>query len=103
MIKTLRVDDILIIVATVRHISSHLVHLCLCAQFLAACQTAIVFNACEHGLGQHFEVLSSSDRETFFKVTPDNIRDNKQTCKLIHPRTEPICDKHDAHRLTSVL
>ncbi|PNP79389.1 hypothetical protein FNYG_07224 [Fusarium nygamai] len=51
MIKTLRVDDFLIIVATV----------------LAACQTAIVFNACEHGLGQHFEVLSSSDRETFFK------------------------------------
>ncbi|WKT54019.1 hypothetical protein QSH57_004603 [Fusarium oxysporum f. sp. vasinfectum] len=51
MIKALRVDDILIIVAT----------------FLAACQTVIVFNACEHGLGQHFEVLSSSDRETFFK------------------------------------
>ncbi|KAF4441562.1 hypothetical protein F53441_11966 [Fusarium austroafricanum] len=51
MIKTVRVDDILIIVATV----------------LAACQTAIVFNACEHGLGQHFEGLSSSDRETFFK------------------------------------
>ncbi|KAF5242167.1 hypothetical protein FANTH_8799 [Fusarium anthophilum] len=51
MTKTLRVDDILIIVATV----------------LAVCQTAIVFNACEHGLGQHFEVLSASDRDTFFK------------------------------------
>ncbi|KAL5620930.1 hypothetical protein FOBRF1_004176 [Fusarium oxysporum] len=51
MIKTLRVDDILIIVATV----------------LAACQTAIVFNACERGLGQHFEVLGASDRDTFFK------------------------------------
>ncbi|KAF4344165.1 integral membrane protein [Fusarium beomiforme] len=51
MIKSLRVDDILIIVATI----------------LAASQTGIVFNACEHGLGQHFEVLSSSDRETFFK------------------------------------
>ncbi|KAM5374592.1 hypothetical protein ACJA88_008057 [Fusarium oxysporum] len=51
MIKTLRVDDILIIVATV----------------LAASQTAIVFNACEHGLGQHFEVLGASDRDTFFK------------------------------------
>ncbi|SCV36049.1 related to integral membrane protein [Fusarium fujikuroi] len=51
MIKTLRVDDVLIIVATV----------------LAACQTATVFNACEHGLGQHFDVLSASDRDTFFK------------------------------------
>ncbi|SPJ85037.1 related to integral membrane protein [Fusarium torulosum] len=51
MIKTLRVDDILIIVATV----------------LAACQTATIFNACEHGLGQHFEVLSTNDRDIFFK------------------------------------
>jgi hypothetical protein len=75
MIKALRVDDILIIVATVRHLISFVSYssLCLCffAQVLAACQTVIVFNACEHGLGQHFEVLSSSDRETFFKVTPD--------------------------------
>ncbi|KAF5676111.1 integral membrane protein [Fusarium heterosporum] len=51
MIKILRVDDILIIVATV----------------LAACQTATIFNACEHGLGQHFEGLSSDDRDVFFK------------------------------------
>ncbi|QPC58063.1 hypothetical protein HYE67_000294 [Fusarium culmorum] len=51
MIKSLRADDILIIVATL----------------LAACQTATVFNACEHGLGQHFETLSSDDRDVFFK------------------------------------
>ncbi|KPA38020.1 integral membrane protein [Fusarium langsethiae] len=51
MIKTVRADDILIIVATL----------------LAACQTATVFNACEHGLGQHFETLSSDDKEVFFK------------------------------------
>ncbi|KAL7755713.1 hypothetical protein ACKLNR_014240 [Fusarium oxysporum f. sp. zingiberi] len=34
---------------------------------LATCQTAVVFNACEHGLGQHFETLNSRDRDTFFK------------------------------------
>jgi hypothetical protein len=51
MIKTVRADDTLIIVATL----------------LAACQTATVFNACEHGLGQHFETLSSDDKDVFFK------------------------------------
>ncbi|RGP61331.1 integral membrane [Fusarium longipes] len=51
MIKTLRSDDILIIVATL----------------LASFQTATIFNACEHGLGQHFDILSSDDRQVFFK------------------------------------
>ncbi|KAJ4139755.1 hypothetical protein NW768_001099 [Fusarium equiseti] len=51
MIKTVKFDDVLIIIATI----------------LAACQTATVFNACEHGLGQHFETLSSDDQVVFFK------------------------------------
>ncbi|KAF5019814.1 hypothetical protein F66182_8183 [Fusarium sp. NRRL 66182] len=53
MIKTLRVDDVLTIVATV----------------LAVCQTVTLFNACDRGLGQHFEALSSHAQEIFFKVS----------------------------------
>ncbi|KAM5349863.1 hypothetical protein ACJ41O_006368 [Fusarium nematophilum] len=51
MIKTLRVDDILTIVATV----------------LAVAQSIAVYIACEHGLGKHFDTLSSSDADSFFK------------------------------------
>ncbi|RTE85051.1 hypothetical protein BHE90_000466 [Fusarium euwallaceae] len=52
MIKALRVDDILTIVATV----------------LSVVQSAVVFVACDHGLGKHFDTLSTDDVEIFFKT-----------------------------------
>lgn len=45
-------------------------------QILATCQTATVFNACEHGLGQHFEILTSQDRDVFFKVTHEPLQND---------------------------
>ncbi|KAI8650777.1 hypothetical protein NCS57_01412600 [Fusarium keratoplasticum] len=52
MIKALRVDDILTIVATV----------------LSVAQSAVVFVACDHGLGKHFDTLSTDDIDVFFKT-----------------------------------
>lgn len=71
------------------------------AQVLAACQTATIFNACEHGLGQHFEVLSTNDRDIFFKVTTQQIPATEFGSNLF--TTEPICDKHNVHRLPPLL
>lgn len=59
-----------------------LIYLRLYTQVLAACQTATIFNACEHGLGQHFEVLSTNDRNVFFKVTPQQIPTTKLVSNL---------------------
>ncbi|KAJ3543405.1 hypothetical protein NM208_g3603 [Fusarium decemcellulare] len=51
MIKTLRVDDILTIAATV----------------FAIAQSIAVYVGCDYGLGQPFKSLSSSDKDTLFK------------------------------------
>ncbi|WAO82846.1 Hypothetical protein NCS54_00001400 [Fusarium falciforme] len=51
MIKTLRADDILTIVASV----------------LAIGQSIAVFAGCDNGLGRHFNTLNSREIDTFFK------------------------------------